>query len=130
MTITAHLFVIPDKLNRLVVLNLEHCMNGTQMWAHIKHRHEELCNHHDINKNTEHTNSNNHSNVDSDNSHEHVQRILPQLPTRIASRPFGAYQYFYSLGDYNQLPPVGQIARLPNTTDEEQQQFDSFIIFQ
>ena len=31
------------------------------------------------------------------------------LPTHIASRPSGAYQFPYSFGDINQLPPVGQV---------------------
>ena len=43
--ITAHLFVTPAELDILVVLNNEHSMVGTQMWAHIRHRHEEFCNH-------------------------------------------------------------------------------------
>ena len=54
------------------------------MWrVHNRHRHEELCNHHDIDGNTDHTDSDNHSNINSDNSHEHLQRILPQVPTHI-----------------------------------------------
>ena len=52
------------------------------------HRHEELCNHHDINGNTDHTNSDNvrsgavEQTVRGD-SHENLQSILPSLPTHI-----------------------------------------------
>ena len=94
------------------VLNDEHSMDGNTMWGHIRHRHEELRKHHEIDGHTDNTNSNEHTHVNSDNSLEDVQNHLPTLPTHIASRPFGGYQFFYSFGDFNQLPPVGQTAVL------------------
>ena len=90
------------------VLKDEHSMDGTQMWAHVRQRHEELRQHHEIDDTDVVEESDENQNMDDSGSHEHVITPLPVVPPCIAERPFGGYPFFYSWGDFNQLPPVCQ----------------------
>ena len=90
------------------VLKDEHSMDGLQMWAHIRHCHEELRNHHEIDNTDVVEEYEDNQNVDDSNIHQHLATPLPIVPPCVAERPFGGYPFFYSWGDYNQLPPVCQ----------------------
>ena len=90
------------------VLKDEHSMDGTQMWAHVRQRYEELRQHHEIDDTDVVKESNENQNMDDSGRHEHVITPLPVVPPCIVERPFGGYPFFYSWGDFNQLPPVCQ----------------------